>query len=184
MSRAGGDELAGTATDGAVVLRFATFELDLADEELRRAGVRVRLAGKPFRLLVLLATSSGRLVRREVIRRHLWAADSYGEFDQGINTLVREVRRALGDRAVSPRFVATEPRRGYRFVAPVETVRRRPTAPPPAAERGQRPLLHAGLDRLLGVAVPLLVAGGLLAALSHFSSRSRKAVPFPVQPPG
>lgn len=164
-----------------MLLRFATFELDLVDEELRRAGVRIHLAAQPLHLLALLAGNAGRLVRRETIRQHLWPADSYGEFDQGINTLVREVRRALGDRAASPRFVATEPRRGYRFVAPVETVRRPPAddsgVVSPATGRGQRSPLHRGWGRLLGMVVPLLIGGILGAALRQRVERIGRRPP-------
>ena len=110
------------ASDGGEPLRFGVFELDLRAGELRRAGVLVRLSDQPFRLLSLLATRTGELVGRDEIRERLWGPDVHVEFDQGINTVVREVRRALRDDASSPRFVATVPRRGYRFVAPVERV--------------------------------------------------------------
>lgn len=100
-------------------VRFGTFELDLATGELRRAGVPVHLPAQPTAVLQLLVRRTGGLVTREEIGRLLWH-DRWEEFDPGINTCISQVRSALGDNAASPTFVGTVPRRGYRFVAPVE----------------------------------------------------------------
>jgi len=103
-------------------LRFGAFELDPSREELRRSGVRVKLQAQPFKVLHLLARRPGELVTREEIQEHVWGADTYVDFEQGINVCVRQIRQVLGDRAQAPRFVETVPRRGYRFVAPVEVL--------------------------------------------------------------
>ncbi|MCB1034060.1 MAG: winged helix-turn-helix domain-containing protein [Acidobacteria bacterium] len=102
------------------VLRFGAFELNPGGEELRRSGALVKLQAQPTRLLLLLASRRGQVVSREEIRGHLWGKDLFVDHQQGINVCVRQIREVLGDSAVAPRFVETVPRRGYRFVAPVE----------------------------------------------------------------
>lgn len=99
---------------------FEEFEAKLASRELYRKGVRVRLTDQSFQVLAMLLERPGELVTREEIRQHLWPADTFVDFDHGLNNAVNRVREALGDSADSPRFIETLPRRGYRFVAPVE----------------------------------------------------------------
>jgi cholera toxin transcriptional activator len=103
-------------------LRFGLFELDLATGELRKAGRRLRLRQQPFLVLSALASRPGELLSREELCRRVWAGTTFVDFDQGLNSCVRDIRAALGDDAASPRFVETLPRRGYRFIAPVEAV--------------------------------------------------------------
>lgn len=107
---------------GVEGLRFGVFEADLTRGELRRSGLTVKLAAQPFKLLVLLLSRPGEIVEREEIRAALWGEDTHVDSEQGINVAVGQVRHALGDRAGSPRFLETVPRRGYRFLAPVERV--------------------------------------------------------------
>ena len=106
----------------ASLLRFGVFELDPGTGELRRCGRRTRLAPQPLEVLALLAARSGEPVSREEIRRRLWEEGTHVEFDAALNSCVRKIRRALGDSARAPRFLETLPRRGYRFIAPVEVV--------------------------------------------------------------
>ncbi len=106
--------------DASALLRFSSFELDLEKQELRKRGVLVKLQAQPLKVLALLAERPGELIARDEIRRHVWGAGTFVDFDQGINVCIRQIRQALGDRAGSPRFVETLPRRGYRFLAPVE----------------------------------------------------------------
>jgi DNA-binding winged helix-turn-helix (wHTH) protein len=106
-------------------LRFGPFELHVRRSELRREGRRIKLQPQPFRLLVLLVTRAGMLVTRDEIRDALWPDGTYVDFDQAVNFSVRQVRDALGDSAERPVFIETVPRRGYRFVAPVEPGERR-----------------------------------------------------------
>ena len=98
---------------------FGPFEADLATGELRREGVKVPLQDKPFQMLALLLRRPGELVTREQLRSELWPADTFVDFEHGLNTAVKKLRQALDDSAETPRFVETLPRRGYRFVASV-----------------------------------------------------------------
>ena len=104
----------------ADVLRFGTYELDTRAGELRTQGRVVRLAPQPFKLLTLLAVSAGRLVSRDEIRAALWDGDTFIDFDQSVNFTVKQVREALKDTAERSIYIQTVPRRGYRFIAPVD----------------------------------------------------------------
>ena len=106
----------------ATILRFGVFELDTESEQLRKNGVTIRLQPQPFKLLRLLAASGGRLVTREEIRAALWKGDTFVDFEQGVNFAVKQVREALDDAAERSLYIQTVPKRGYRFVAPVEAV--------------------------------------------------------------
>jgi TolB-like protein len=103
------------------ILRFDSFELDTGSGELRRHGDRIKLPPQPFRILDLLVRRSGEVVTRAEIREHIWCDDTFVDFEQGLNFCIRQIREALGDTAVTPRFIETLPRRGYRFLLPVET---------------------------------------------------------------
>src|SRR5499425_255621 len=107
-------------SESAAILRFDIFELDTAAGELRRHGDRVKLAPQPFRVLELLVRRGGEVLPRADIREHIWS-DSFVDFEQGLNFCIRQIREALGDTAEAPRFIETLPRRGYRFLLPVET---------------------------------------------------------------
>jgi DNA-binding winged helix-turn-helix (wHTH) protein len=116
------------AMDPATVpdrLRFGPFELHTRLSELRRDGRRLKLQPQPFKLLVLLASRAGTLVTRDEIREALWPDGTYVDFDQAVNFSVRQVREVLGDSAERPVFIETVPRRGYRFIAAVDTGERR-----------------------------------------------------------
>jgi DNA-binding winged helix-turn-helix (wHTH) protein len=106
---------------GATVRRFGSFELDLDAERLLKNGRTIRIQPQPFRLLCLLTNRPGLLVTREEIQAALWAGDTFVDFDQGVNFAIKQVREALGDRAEDSLYVQTVPKRGYRFLAPVET---------------------------------------------------------------
>src|SRR5512143_2246951 len=100
-------------------VRFGDFEVDLRTAELVKGGRSVRIQEKPFQVLALLLERRGELVTREELRQALWAADTFVDFDVGLNTAIRKLREALGDSADDPRFIETLPRRGYRFTAVV-----------------------------------------------------------------
>jgi DNA-binding winged helix-turn-helix (wHTH) protein len=117
------------------VLRFGAFELDRDAGELRKQGRLVALAGQPMRVLDLLASNAGRVVTRDELQHAIWGHDTHVDFEAGLSTCINQVRSALGDRAASPRFVETLPRRGFRFVAPVERLDDvRPVGPDTGAE--------------------------------------------------
>jgi DNA-binding winged helix-turn-helix (wHTH) protein/cytochrome c-type biogenesis protein CcmH/NrfG len=98
-------------------VRFGRFELDLETGELRRRGRIVRLSPRPMQVLTLLVRSPKHLVTREAIRKEVWGADTFVDFEHALNFCIREIRSALGDKAHKPRYIETLPRRGYRFIA-------------------------------------------------------------------
>ena len=110
------------------MLRFGAFELDQTAGELRKQGRLVALTGQPIRVLELLASNAGQVVTRAELQRQIWGDNTHVDFEASLSTCINQVRSALGDRAASPRFVETLPKRGYRFVAPVEVVENTPAA--------------------------------------------------------
>jgi len=111
------DELA----PGDRLVRFQGFELNLQTGELRKSGTRVRLQDQPFKVLVALVQRPGQLVTREELRKLIWPEHSFGDFDHAINLAVTKLRGSLGDSADVPHLIETLPRRGYRFIAAVES---------------------------------------------------------------
>ena len=101
------------------VIRFGIFEVDLQSGELRKAGLKLKLTGQPFQVLAVLMEHPGEVVTREELQKRLWP-DTFVDIDHNLNTAINKIREVLGDSAESPRFVETLPRRGYRFIAPVE----------------------------------------------------------------
>src|ERR1700739_1950932 len=111
-------------------LRFGVFELDLRAGELRKHGLRVRLQEQPFQVLATLLEHPGEVVTREELQKKLWPADTFVDFDHGLNKTINKIREALGDSADSPRFVETVARRGYRFIAEVKVADAAPVRGP------------------------------------------------------
>ena len=111
--------------------RFGQYEADLERRILTKAGLRIRLQDQPFQVLASLLRNPGQVVTREEIRISLWPAETFVEFDDGLNTAIKKLRAALGDSADNPRFIETIPRRGYRFVAPVSFPKPLPEAAAP-----------------------------------------------------
>jgi DNA-binding winged helix-turn-helix (wHTH) protein/tetratricopeptide (TPR) repeat protein/TolB-like protein len=102
------------------LFRFGLFEADLDNAQLTRKGVRIRLQEQPFRILAMLLEHSGQIVTREDLRRDLWPEGTFVSFDRSLNAALNRLRAALGDDADNPRFIETIPKRGYRFIAPVD----------------------------------------------------------------
>jgi DNA-binding winged helix-turn-helix (wHTH) protein/tetratricopeptide (TPR) repeat protein len=142
------------------VVRFGLFELDIQAAELRRDGTVVKLQRQPFRVLALLVRRSGEVVSRDEIRREVWGDDSAVDFDQGLGFCLSQIRAALGDSAQAPRYIQTIPRRGYRFLLPVE----RPKAG--SARRGRR------LAALVGAVVAFAIGVGVDRLLPRPASPS------------
>jgi DNA-binding winged helix-turn-helix (wHTH) protein len=142
------------------VIRFGVFELNTETGELRKAGVRLRVPEQSIQVLTTLLERPGELVTREELRTKLWPDDTVVEFDHSINSAVKRLRQALGDTAETPRFIETLPRRGYRFVFPLD--RAEPARPEPARTRTLK-------RKLYGLAAVVLVVclGGLGWAVSH-----------------
>jgi len=101
-------------------ISFSVFEVDLHTGELRKQGLRIKLRDQPFQILMLLLAHPGEVVSREELQKKLWPTDTFVDFDRGLNKAVNHLRDALGDSAESPRFIETLPKRGYRFIAPVD----------------------------------------------------------------
>lgn len=131
--------------------RFGPFELNPEEGTLWRSGIRVRLQDLPCRLLLMLVERPGEIVTREEVRQRLWPENTFVEFDNSLGVAIRKVRESLNDNAEAPNYVATLPRRGYRFVAPVlveglqPSAETREIAAPPSAgvEVDRRPLSPA-----------------------------------------
>jgi DNA-binding winged helix-turn-helix (wHTH) protein/tetratricopeptide (TPR) repeat protein len=107
------------------ILRFSTFEVDLHAGELRKNGVRIKLQEQPFLVLKTLLAHPGEIVSREELRSRIWSADTFVDFDNSLNTSINKLREALNDSADHPRFIETLPRRGYRFLVPVNSDQRK-----------------------------------------------------------
>src|SRR5438552_5404647 len=101
-------------------VKFGPFEADLHTHEIWKFGVKIKLVGQPFEILATLLRKPGDLVTREEFRALLWPSDTFVDFDHGLNAAVNKLREALSDSAETPKYVETLPRRGYRFIAPVE----------------------------------------------------------------
>jgi Tol biopolymer transport system component/DNA-binding winged helix-turn-helix (wHTH) protein len=110
----------GEGSHSAQIVRFGVFEADLGTGELHKNGVKVPLQGQPFQVFAILLEHWGELVTREELRQRVWPKDTFVDFDHGLNTAITKIRIALGDDADNPRFVQTLPRRGYRFIVPVD----------------------------------------------------------------
>lgn len=162
-------------------MRFGIFEADLASGELRRQGRLVKLQQQPFDLLRVLLEQPGQVVTRETLHRRLWPDGVTVDFDQSLNKAVTKLRDALGDTADSPRFIETLPKRGYRFIAPVEAAA--PAAPPALdpvpAVHASSPAPNAPAPSLVPSPavsvlrwVPLVAIGALLAVLASVATRS------------
>src|SRR5215470_12240936 len=113
------------------IIRFSIFELDLKAGELRRNGTKVKIQEQPFQILAALLERPGEVVTREELRSRLWPADTFVDFDHGLNAAIKRLRDALGESAETPVFVETMARRGYRFIGNVEM----PAATPSARRR-------------------------------------------------
>jgi len=108
--------------------RFGAYDLDLAGQELRKGGVRVRLQPKPFRILTILLETAGTTVSRDELKKLLWAPDTFVDFDHGLNSAINKIREALNDSADAPRFIETLPN-GYRFIGALDSEQTVPTDP-------------------------------------------------------
>ena len=102
------------------ILRFGVFQVDLRSGELYKAGLKVKLQQQPLQVLTILLQSPNDVVTREELRAKLWPTDTFVDFEHSLNTAVRKLRDALGDCAENPIFIETIPRKGYRFIAPLE----------------------------------------------------------------
>ena len=115
--------------------RFGVFEVDLRAGEVRKHGLRIRLQQQPLQVLEMLLQRPRQVVTRDELRNRLWPADTFVDFDHGLNKAINKIREALGDSAESPRFVETVSRRGYRFIADVAVLDEPDSPKPPGLEQ-------------------------------------------------
>ena len=136
-------------SQGSHIIRFGVFDVDLLAGELRKAGVKIRLQDQPFQILVMLLERQSEVVTRQELREKLWPADTFVDFEHGVNSAVARLREALGDSADSPRYIETLPRRGYRFIASVDGA---PKAAPTKEDGHENRALGAAAEPLSSVA--------------------------------
>jgi TolB-like protein/DNA-binding winged helix-turn-helix (wHTH) protein/tetratricopeptide (TPR) repeat protein len=101
-------------------VRFDDFELDVRAGELRKHGIRLRLRGQPLQVLEMLLERAGDVVTREELHTRIWPADTFVNFDHSLHNAISRIREVLGDSPERPRYIETLPRRGYRYIGPVE----------------------------------------------------------------
>jgi DNA-binding winged helix-turn-helix (wHTH) protein len=141
------------ATAFPSAVRFGVFDLDLKAGELRKNGLKVRLQDQPFQILKMLLEHPGEVVTHQEIIRRLWPNGTVVEYEHSIQTAVKKLRQALDDNADALRYIETLPRRGYRFIYPVNEVgvHRGVAQPPqPTVETTSLPELRRGSPDLIG----------------------------------
>ena len=151
-------------------VQFGDFAVDLRSGELHKEGVKIKLQEQPFRLLVLLLEHVGEVVTRDELRQRLWPEDTFGAFDDGLNTAIKKLRDALGDSAEKSRLIETLPKHGYRFLLPVTTIAAEPssefsTQAPDAASQVLRHLVWRKAKSWSRSRTVLLLASGTAALL-------------------
>src|SRR5580700_7906883 len=104
-------------------LAFGPFEVNVPAEQLLKSGVRIRLSGQPFQILLILLAHPGDVVANEQLCDQIWKEGTFVDFEHGLHAAVNKLRRGLGDTAENPRYIETVPGRGYRFIAAVERQR-------------------------------------------------------------
>ena len=150
------------ARPSAQRVRFGVFELDARTGELWKRGRKLPIQGLPIQLLTILAGQPNEMVTREELRERLWRGDTFVDFDHSLHNAIAKLREALGDDAANPRFIETLPRRGYRFVAPVESAG---TAPLPATVKSARGKFWLTAAAAVAILVPVLLVAFDVAGL-------------------
>lgn len=143
--------------------KFASFVVDVRAGELYRRGKKVKVQQQPMQILLALLERPGDVVTREELRDKIWSADTFVDFEHSLNTAVKKLRQALGDRATKSKFVETLPRRGYRFLASVETA---DAAASPATSKLEKP------SRLDGKVFALVAEEGTECVLAPIDDKS------------
>ena len=163
-------------------LRFGVFEVDLEADELRKQGRRVKLPHQAFQVLRLLVEHPMQVISRDELRQSLWPADTFVEFDHSLNNAVSRLRDALGDVADNPRFIETLPRRGYRFIAPVDGPVEKPVDAPANLAPIEQPVAVTPAASTRTAWQWLAVAGILVAAMvAWLSLKPRPTPPHAIQ---
>ena len=168
-------------------LRFDDFELDVRAGQLRRRGVRLRLSGQPLQVLGILVERAGDVMTREELQSQIWPADTFVDFDHGLHNAIARIREVLGDSAENPRYIETLPRRGYRYIGPVESAKIPPATIENVADAGKVLSLTAPEKRKghLSIIVRTSFACALLAlglfAWTRWRSTHAEAAASPIR---
>jgi TolB-like protein/DNA-binding winged helix-turn-helix (wHTH) protein/Tfp pilus assembly protein PilF len=158
------------------VVRFGVFEANLRSGELRKSGIKIKLHDQPFKILAMLLERPGEVVTREELRQKLWAADTFVDFDHGLNNAVLRLREVLGDSADTPRFIETIPRRGYRLIVAVDSVK----DAKPTLVQNSTPVIHPVGPGKANTAPPLLESSKVQEPSKIHIGFWRYAVPIAV----
>lgn len=155
----------------SVPIRFGPFEVLPDSGELRKNGTRLKLSGQAIQVLITLLEKSGQLVSREELQEKLWPGASFGDFEHGINAVIKRLRDVLGDSAAQPKFIETIPRRGYRFVGAVASSRLDPATAPEKPEPEPEPNIITRKLRFVVVALLIVACVGAIV----WAARSRRS---------
>jgi TolB-like protein/DNA-binding winged helix-turn-helix (wHTH) protein/Flp pilus assembly protein TadD len=159
-------------------VRFGLFELDSENGELLKQGLKVRLQEQPFQVLRILLEHPGKVVTRDELRRRIWPADTFVDFDRGLYNAIKKLREALGDDAQKPVFIETFSKRGYRFIGPVQngtnaTTRQEAIAATTLTETGDQEAHRKGFTWVLALGAAAVVALILVLGLNTGGMRDR-----------
>jgi TolB-like protein/DNA-binding winged helix-turn-helix (wHTH) protein/Tfp pilus assembly protein PilF len=157
------------------IYRFGAYELDVRTRELRKNGLRIRCQEQPLQVLVALLARPGELLTREELRQRVWPEDTFVDFDHALTTAVKKIRLALNDEADAPRYLETVPRRGYRFIAPVqvENMDARQTNVPATEDGGVGPLERPIFNRRVFLLTATMI--GIVVAVFYWSNHHTRA---------
>jgi len=166
-------------------VRFGPFEFDLQTGELRKSGVVLHLPPQPSKVLALLVSRPGQLVKREEIQEQIWGDHTVVDFEHGVNFAIKKIRDTLGDDAETPRYIETLPRRGHRFIARVESIPSNGTCPGTTTEAESPVARHPApsLPRRWYVAATaglLVTVLAILSALNVAGVRDRLLAHIPL----
>lgn len=164
-------------------VRFGNFEADINAAELRKEGAKVKLQEQPFQVLRILLEHPGEVVSREELRRQIWPANTFVDFEQGLNNAIKRLREALGDSPENPQFIETIPRRGYRFVAKLNQPAKciRSLAVLPLENLSRDPEQEYFAEGLTEAVINTLVKIGELEVVSRTSVMQYKGVHRPLR---
>ncbi len=172
------------------LIRFGPYELEPQTGEVRKFGVRLKLAGQPLEVLLLLVERAGQLVTREELQQRLWPQDVFVDFERSLNSAVKKLRAALNDNPENPRYIETHPRKGYRFIASIEQVvppeqgaiEISPPAPQVAVSGDPANIVPPSSDSnnwpWAAVAILLVFVGGVVLAIRHGTPKTAIATPI------
>ena len=153
---------------------FGEFEIDCRTGDLRRNGSPVKLQPQPAKVLNILVKHAGEVVTRNELAEQLWGAETYVDFEHGLNFAVRQIRSVLEDSADQPKFLETIPTRGYRFIGQIHSAPLPKAPTSTAVDSGLQSRPHNAFLRYVAVMTLILVAGSAVFLAIHWS-RSRAA---------